>query len=107
MQIQNDVGTVAQYASEGDIHYTNWLKWPSFSTLNLGAVEAQNVAIEERGGPQWRGKLKMDRGGFVDQWSQICLTLMGARIQISIKVKRRIRIRIREFWICNNVISPI
>jgi hypothetical protein len=47
-------------------------------------VDADNGGVDD---PKW------SPGGFVDQWSQICITLMWSRIQIRIQVKGRIRIR--------------
>ena len=61
--------------------------------INCGGSKCSNGVClrsqRRRGGSKW------SRGGSVDQWSQICITLTRNRIQISIKVKSRIRIRIK------------
>ncbi len=61
-------------------------KW-KFRTL-----KAQNGAMEDRGRSQERrGSSKWSRGGSVDYWSHIRITLLRSRIQIRITVKTRIR----------------
>ncbi len=54
---------------------------------NSKALEAQNRAVEGRGRSQWRpGGSKWSPGGFIDQWSQIPITLKKSRIRIRINV---------------------
>ncbi len=47
------------------------------------------------------GALNRVLEGSVDQWSQICITLIRVRIQ----VKRCLRIRITMMWIRNTALS--
>ncbi len=58
-----------------------------------------NWAMEGSGRSQWRrGSSKWSRGGPIRQWSQLSITLIRSRIQISgsrIKQESRIRIRIK------------
>jgi hypothetical protein len=51
-------------------------KWGTWTLT--GGVKAQNGAV--------------DCGGFVDQWSQICITLVSSMIRIQILIKRKSRI---------------
>jgi hypothetical protein len=58
------------------IRAKSWITDPHQS-LNSGAVEAQNGAIKGCGRSQLRPvSAKWSRGGFLDQWSQIRVTLM-------------------------------
>ncbi len=62
---------------------------------NLGALEAQNRAMEGHGRSQWRlgsskwspGGSKWSPGGTEDQLSQIRITLMTSSIRIWIRIK--------------------
>ncbi len=63
--------------------------------------KAQNAAMEGHGRSQRR------RGGSTDQWSQICIILMGSRVRIRAPVKRGIWIRIKVIRIRNPVMLDV